>query len=634
MPLKIKILSPYNKTIENDIHNGDVLLDVLRRNGILLNARCGGQGTCGRCAVVINGKKNLSCRYSFSSPSQKDEILEISIPELSRLDEIYAASSESIKAGFEPTTHRYPFSPIAERIFISDNEIPSDSSALWERLVSIITSRTGVDNITIALDVLKYQLAERINFENTEGWILTLFRDSSSSIRVLSLKRGNEKELQSLRCYGLAVDLGTTTVAVALVNLKNGEVEDIAVGYNRQITHGEDVITRITFAESPEGLDVLSHLAAETINNLASDIFYRNRISPEEDVWAVVISGNTVMTHIFYKINPYMLKREPFAPVVQFVPTVSPERLGLRVNPYAGMMATPCVSAYIGGDITVGLVATDMLSKKEKSLLVDAGTNGEIVFTDGDFIICASCSAGPAFEGVGIKSGMHAVDGAIYDVKIENGILTYKTINDKPPKGLCGSGLISLLCELLDSGIMDRSGKLNPSSSMVRNYNDSSGSGLEFVVVKKGTSSEVSGILSEDITLTETDIQNLMRSKGAIYMGIETILKETGFTLSDIDRIYVAGGFGSSLDIKKAIKIGMLPDIAPDKYNFIGNGSLKGAIRVLLSSSARGEVEDAARRMTYIDLGTNVYFMNEYTSTLFFPHTDIKRFPSYSKTDK
>jgi len=646
----IKVLAPYNKTIE-DARPGETLLELLRRHGVLLNARCGGKGTCGRCAVILDGKRVLACRQTVSPDmARRSSSFEIYVPELSRLEEIYF-QKDTIEDRLKIPRASYPFLPLVEKIFISGDEVRTDFSGEWERIASAISLKTGIPDLTVSLDILRDEIASADSSPTDTataaagdgGWTAAVFRDNPedrNSARVLSLvvaRRGDEtlSSPSSSSCYGIAVDLGTTTVAVALVDMKRASVIDAAVGYNRQITHGEDVITRILFAESSEGLDILSHLASETINDLTSELLYRNKVD-SGDVWAVAIAGNTAMSHILYKINPSQIRRAPFAPVAQFLPTVSPERIGLRINPDAGVIASPSVSAYVGGDITAGMLATDMFFLKgKKSMLVDAGTNGEIVFTDGDFIVCASCSAGPAFEGVGIKSGMHAVSGAIDDVKFEDGRFTYTVIggNGAAPKGICGSGLISLLCALLDSGVMDASGKLDASHPRVRKYDDHSGQGLEFVLVARKDVKEPSAVNydGEDITISESDIENLMRSKGAVYMGIDTLLKEMGFTTEEVEKIYLAGGFGNSLDIKKAIRIGMLPDLPENVYEFVGNSSLEGAVRMLLSYEARRLVHEAARRMTYIDLGSNPYFMNEYTATLFFPHTDIKRFPSVKK---
>ncbi|PKN01172.1 MAG: hypothetical protein CVU77_06765 [Elusimicrobia bacterium HGW-Elusimicrobia-1] len=603
---KLKIL-PYNKTILAD--EGVTLLDALRAGGVYLNARCGGAGTCGRCMVKIGGRSVLSCRAKTTSAD-----LEIFVPELSRLEEIYSESRPLLGPRRE-----YPDSPSVEKIFVSTTDIAVNSSGEWEKLSAILCARTNVRNIAVPLDLLR-KISEPL--AASSGRTFSVFRDSPpEAARVLGVADGDT----SSRNYGIAVDVGTTTVAVALIDLKKSAVIDAKVTYNRQITHGEDVITRMIYASTPDGLDVLSHLAAAAINDLVSSLLYCARLAPD-DISAVAVAGNTAMAHILYKINPARVRLEPFAPVAQFFPTVSPSRLGLQINPDAALFAAPCVSAYVGGDISAGLLATDMLTAEKLCLLVDAGTNGEIVLGNSEFLVCAATSAGPAFEGVGIKSGMHAIDGAVNKVFSDGGRLAYTTINSAKPKGICGTGLIDLLCELLAVGAMNRSGKLDPSFAGVRKYDDETGSGLEFLLVKADESSA-----GEDIVITETDIENLIRSKGAVFMGIMALLKATGYAPSDIDKIYVSGGFGNSLDAAKAVAIGMFPDLPTEKYKFIGNSSLAGAARMLVSSAARRAVDEAARKMTYIDLGADPYFMNEYTAALFFPHTDEGLFPSAKK---
>lgn len=606
MSISIKV-QPYNKTIFAD--EGSPLLDALRAGGVYLNARCGGNGTCGRCLVKIGGKSVLACRAK--TPAHDTEIF---VPELSRLEEIYSESCPRLLPLKE-----YPASGAVEKIFVSSSEMSRDSSGEWEKISTVLSAKTGVADISAPLDLLR-EIAGTLS--GADGRTFSVFRDRHPvSARVLAAEKGDT----SSRNYGIAVDVGTTTVAAALIDIKSSSVLDAKVAYNRQITHGEDVITRMIYASDPDGLDALAHLAVSTINDLVASLLYSSKIRPE-DVSAVSVAGNTAMAHILYKINPSRVRLEPFAPVVQFFPTVSPERLGLNINADAALFAAPCVSAYVGGDITAGLLATGILSSEKPCLFVDAGTNGEIVLGNSEFLVCAACSAGPAFEGVGIKSGLHAVSGAINKVSSLGGRgsgLIFSTINSELPKGICGTGLIDILCELLSTGVMNRSGKFDAADIRVRKYDDETGAGLEFVLVPSTDTAT-----GEDIAITEADVQNLMRSKGAVFMGISALLKETGYSASDIAKIYVSGGFGNSLDAKKAVVIGMLPDVPVEKYEFIGNSSLEGAARMLVSSDARRIADEVARKMTYIDLGANSYFMSEYTSALFFPHTDENLFPT------
>jgi len=322
-------------------------------------------------------------------------------------------------------------------------------------------------------------------------------------------------------------------------------------------------------------------------------------------------------------ITPSHIRLEPYIPVVNGMPLINADETGIKINPHGLVACLPHVASFVGADITSGVLASGMYQSDEVSMLIDIGTNGEIVIGNKDWLVCCASSAGPAFEGGGIKAGIRAMEGAIQRVEIDpmDYTVRYNTISEVKPIGVCGSGLIDTLTEMLRARIIDQSGNINESipSKRIRETEN----GLEFVLVWK----EDSGTLL-DIVITQSDISNLIFSKGAIYTACVVLAGKIGFDINDIERIYIAGGFGNYLNIEKSIMIGLLPDIDRDRYKFIGNSSLTGARFCLLSDKAMKIAEEIASKMTYIELSADVSYMYEYTGALFLPHTDMGRFPS------
>jgi len=328
------------------------------------------------------------------------------------------------------------------------------------------------------------------------------------------------------------------------------------------------------------------------------------------------------MAHLLFKLEPCHIRRDPYIPTATFYPDITAKEIDININPEAPIYCMPGVSSYVGGDITAGVLACGMNEKESASILIDIGTNGEIAVGNKDWLVCCSASAGPAFEGGGIKHGMRAANGAIQRIKITPGYdVDYSTIGDFKPKGICGSGLIDCLAEMLKAGIINRSGKIqeNIKNPRLRKTNE----GMEFILVFR----HETGIES-DITISEVDIANLIRSKAAIYTGLSVLIRHMGLTFDDIDKLYVAGGFGNFLDMKKSIFIGLLPDLPVDRFEFVGNSSLSGARQSLLSAEDFFNAKTIAQKMTYVELSVEPSFMDEYVSALFLPHTHAELFPS------
>jgi len=422
---------------------------------------------------------------------------------------------------------------------------------------------------------------------------------------------------------GLAVDLGTTTVAAALVDTASGRTLSIKSAYNDQISMGLDVIGRINYASRSGGLEELRLAALSTINRLAHAASLEAGLDANA-ITAAVISGNTVMTHLILGLDPEYIRLAPYTPTLLDVPVYRAGEIGLEIAPAAPVLFSPCVGSYVGGDITAGILTSGLASDGEEiSLFIDVGTNGELVIGNRDFFVTCACSAGPAFEGGGIDRGMRAAPGAISSVKIDaaTGGPSITVIGGGEPRGICGSGMIDLLAELFLSGRLDPAGRLDLSRGMERMGRAGRRAFYELAEGPDGRS----------IRVSEIDIENIMRAKAAIYSATALMLDNIGISYNDISRFYIAGGFGKTLNIENAVAIGLLPDVPRERFNYIGNASLQGSYRLLISERQRSLVRSLARRMTYIDPGSDPRYMDHYTAALFLPHTDASLFPSVGR---
>ena len=402
--------------------------------------------------------------------------------------------------------------------------------------------------------------------------------------------------------YGLAVDIGTTTVAAEIVDLSNGNVIFQTADMNRQRSRGEDVLARIEYA-GEGGTDELRKSVVETINDLIGRCDVEGFSS--EKITSAYIAGNTAMTHLFLGIDPTPIRYPPFEPVVKEA-TITGAESRLTVNKDAKVICMPSVASYVGGDITSDIVDSGMDRSEGLALLIDVGTNGEVAIGNADMLLTCSSSAGPAFEGSQMTSGMLAREGAIDSVRIVDGKVHYTVIGGGEPKGICGSGIIDLVAQLFLAGMLDRRG----------NFTDSSGA-------KDGVFTVVG-----DVVITQSEISNVIMTKAAIYSAAGTMVRTLGVTFEDLDKIYIAGGFGNFIDMESAISIGLFPDVDRSKYEYLGNASLAGAKYALVSKDFRDRIDVVFPKMTYVDLGSDPVFYDEYMSAQFLPHTDDSKFPS------
>ncbi|UCF56266.1 MAG: DUF4445 domain-containing protein, partial [Deltaproteobacteria bacterium] len=401
-------------------------------------------------------------------------------------------------------------------------------------------------------------------------------RDHDWKVTATVVKDKNRYRIQKIeplntmyRNYGMAVDVGTTTVVAQLINLKTGRVIDVDGTHNMQAQYGEDVISRMIFACDKDGMHPLHQAVIKNINSLIETLTERNKISFEE-INAVVAAGNTTMSHFLLNLTPCTIRLEPYVPTADVYPQILARDIGIQISPQGILETLPSVASYVGGDIVAGVMSCGIPERSEVRGLIDIGTNGEIAIGNNEWLVCCSASAGPAFEGGGTRCGMRATKGAIEKVEILDGKVKYETIGNATPRGVCGSGLIDCIYELVKNGIIGADGKFN------RELGDSrltSEDEIPQYVIARPEETET----RNPIVITESDIDNLIKSKGAVFAAIKSLVNYIGFPIDQLDTFYVAGGFGNYLNISKAIAIGLLPDIPQEKIKFIGNSSLTGA---------------------------------------------------------
>ena len=633
---KHKILfQPHGKSILVD--DGETVIRAALAAGVHVNASCGGEGVCGKCRVLIEegeieegiteklSPEDIEKGYRLACRSKVKSDLVVRIPVESDVDTMALQlmstprKTARIKAvNLEDLKEKGLFIPPVEKKYL---ELPpptvQDNIADVTRIVRSLRNEHHERRLEFDLSVIRKipDVLREAKFKVTVNIARPVRKEGKS--RIINIEPGDT----SSRNYAVAIDIGTTTVWGQMIDLITGDVLSQHGDFNSQISYGEDVISRIVFAEKPGGLEKLNEKVLGTINSVIDKIIRESQVDPDE-VSTVTIAGNTTMTQLFLMVNPRYIRRAPYVPAATFYPPVKAPDLGLRLPEHVTALVYPQVSSYVGGDIVAGVMGSGMAHDERLTLYMDIGTNAEIVIGNKDWLVCAACSAGPAFEGGGIKLGMRAAKGAIEDFSIDPNTLEPMniTIGNVRPKGICGSGLITMVATLFEMGIIDNRGKFNRNlnTPRIRESEDI----CEYVLAYK----EVSGI-DRDVVLTEIDIDNLMRAKGAIYSGCMTLLKEVGLSIQNLDRIIMAGAFGSYIDLEKCMTIGLLPEIDPEKVTFIGNGSLLGARMSCLTNRIRVDVGDTLSRMTNFELSETGSYMENYMAALFLPHTDLNLFP-------
>ena len=598
---------PGNVTV--DVKDGDTVLDAAVAAGVHIDGSCGGAGTCGKCRVLAEGLYR-----SIGAAAAGDHVLACQIVPEGDLSVLVPGAAEaragSIHSSYADADIEVS-GPLAESLE-AVMEAPSldDNLADLERLRCAL----GRPEANITLEALR-SLPQVIR---SSGWraFATITRRGARE-EIIRVRPADD----NVRDLGAAIDIGTTTVALELIDLRSGKVVGHASDYNHQMVAGEDVLARIAYAEE-KGPERLQGLIVGTINRLVEQLCSIDDDRKSEggrlcanDIVALSIGANPTMVHLLLGLDPRHIRYEPYIPVVHDPPAARAADLGVRVHPDATVYCVPGRAAYVGGDVTADVLLSGMHRRDELALLIDVGTNGEVVLGNREWMVACSTSAGPAFEGGEVSCGMRAMSGAIDSVRITNGDLELSTIDSQEPVGICGSGLIDLTAQMFQGGWIDRKGRiLADGSERFR-----STEGTVSVVVHSGRS---------DILINEDDIANIMRTKAAVYAGCSVLLDSVDLKFTNLDKVYIAGGFGSHIDVGNAQLIGLLPDLPPERFEFIGNGSLGGARMCLLSEERRKSARSIFDSMTYLDLSSSSAFFDQYSSALFLPHTDLDQFPS------
>ena len=627
---------------------GTLLSSAVRQAGTEMNLPCGGQGRCGRCKVRVEagqvqhkGEGRLSAEeraegYVLACQTAVLSDMRVFVPPQEAIERHLPSDKTAAERPTLPAECDWRSTPWV-RQFALTIEPPSlaDNTTDLERLKRELARQHGLSELTANLPVLR-RLAATLRQSAAEGqpWQVTAVLEMGSwerpghdaLPRLVDLRAGD----CTGRTCGVAIDIGTTSNVVYLADLSSGQFIDSAATYNGQISCGEDVISRILYARKEGGLEHLQRLVVETINGLLRQLAERNSLDLN-DIYVATVAGNPTMIHLFLGLEPAFIRLEPYIPTANFPPPVLARELGLAINPEATVDCLPGVGAYVGADITAGVLSSGMFKTDKLTLFIDVGTNGEMVLGNSDWLISCACSAGPAFEGAGVQCGMRATVGAIDEVWVNATTHepTYHVIGEVKPRGICGSGMISLLAELFLTGVVDKSGHLNRALAPRVRLGEH---GPEYVVAwakeTEGQPDRTASTGQRDIVLTEVDISNLIRAKGAVYAGFSVLTSSVGIDLADVEEVLIGGGFGKHIDIEKAIQIGLLPDMPWERFRYLGNTSVLGAFTALLCREMRQELVNAARKMTYLELSADNRFMEQFTSALFLPHTDTTVFPS------
>jgi len=614
-----------------EVPAGTLLSDAAAQAGVDILMPCGGQGRCGRCAVIVEtgevrrrstqrlSDDDVAAGYALACQTVVEGDAVVTVPPQEKIERRLKEGKRAVKVELP---FGYELHDQALRKLVVALEPPSlqEQTDDWSRLKRELSHRYGLDDVRVSLPVLAKlgRVLREGEWRATVVVELDTWDYPDGPARIIDILPG--ERMESL--WGVAIDIGTTSNVVWLVDLVSGQVMAQAVDYNGQISRGEDVISRIIYASKGNGLRELQELVTATLNRLLGMVAEERGISTKE-IYKAVVAGNSTMIHLFAGIPPESIRLMPFITAVNELPPFTAKDVELDINPGATVDCLPGIGSYVGGDITSGVVSSQMCEAESLTLFVDIGTNGEMVLGDCTWLIACACSAGPAFEGAGVVNGMRATAGAIEEVWInrDDYEVRYRVIGDEKPRGICGSGLISLLAEMFMSGVVDKSGNisLDLPGARVRTGEH----GAEYVVAWAEETAA-----GRDIAITAVDIDNLMRAKAAIYAGFAVLARSVGLTLADVEQVYIGGAFGQYINVEKAIQIGMLPDMPYDRFVFMGNTSVRGAYFALVSREMRNRVTEVGRMMTYLELSADNTFFDEFNAAMFLPHTDISQFPS------
>ena len=617
---------------------GDNLLELARRANVAIDAPCSGNGSCGKCRVkLVEGEleshksrhisdEEYEAGWRLSCCSKVQSDCTVFVPDIasayqSRMKTADLSSPKEIaifedcqaqlKASGIHFTNNFRSVVVTMEAPTLENTMPDN-----ERLTWAVEEALGVEKVEIPFCVM-VKLASTLRQHNFAVCVKGELR--GDTFRCMELCGPEDTAI-----VGCAIDIGTTTVTMVLTDLTSGKLLAKGSSGNGQIRYGADVINRIIEQGRPGGKKKLQDaILKETLNPIIANLCKTAGISARS-ILRLSVGANTTMNHLFVGVDAESVRMEPYIPSFFRWEGLLAGDLKLPANPLAPVLIAPNIGSYVGGDITAGTLASGIWDKDEMSLFIDLGTNGEIVFGNRDFLMSCACSAGPAFEGGDISCGMRATDGAVEAVIIDKVTMdpTLSIIGDEGQKcvGICGSGIIDLISELFRCGIVNAKGLFVRDGARVRR--DAHGMGRYVVAFPEESET------GREVALNEVDIDNFIRAKGAIFSAIDTLLKSVDMTVDMIDRVYVAGGIGSGINMRNAVNIGMFPDVEIEKFHYIGNSSLTGSYAMVLSDEATAKTGEVAANMTYLELSTYPGYMDSFVAACFLPHTDRSLFPN------
>ena len=620
---------------------GDNLLELAKRANVAIDAPCSGNGSCGKCRVkLLEGEldtipsrhiseEEFSQGWRLSCNSKVVSDATVLVPDIasayqSRMKTADLSSPEELaifenaKADMEAGGLVFRNSFMALQL---EMEAPSEADTMpdIERLqwaVQAAAADFECSRVVVPFPAM-VKLASTLRENDFRVCVKGEMKDNVFTCMDIC-------PFEDTAIVGAAIDIGTTTVTMVLTDLTSGKLLAKGSSGNGQIRYGADVINRIIQSSKPGGRKALQDaIIKETLNPILGNLCKTANISARSIV-RMVIGANTTMNHLLVGVDADPVRMDPYIPSFFAWHDLKAGDLKLVANPLAPVIVAPNIGSYVGGDITAGTLATMMWDKDEMSLFIDLGTNGEIVFGNRDFLMSCACSAGPAFEGGDISCGMRATDGAIEAITIDKETLepTLTVVGDagQKPVGLCGSGIIDIISELFRVKAIDAKGLfVRENQRIARDHH-----GMGRYIIATAEESDT----GREVAINEVDIDNFIRAKGAIYSGIDTLLQSVDMTPDCIDRICVAGGIGSGINMKNAVNIGMLPDVELEKYHYIGNSSLTGAYAMVMSDAASDKCHEVGANMTYLELSTYPGYMDSFVAACFLPHTDASLFPS------
>jgi len=620
--------APIDKTVT--VGAGTTLLEAAAEAGISIDSVCGGDGICGRCKMIVREgtvggdvsglltREEIRQGMVLACQTTVESDLVVDIPEETRAREKFVADRDAQRfRAVQPGVRGREFerSPLVAKFPLKlDRPSLESNLADCQRVQALVEKCTGASLMQTGLKVIR-QIPDILRKNDFE--ITAVVGRRHGVAEIMDLEGGDTSDRNVIA----VVDLGTSTVVVHLVDAVRADTIDAQACFNSQATYGREVTTRMMAAEK-RGPEPLQHLVAEDINGLITALAAKNHIGLK-DITAVVCAGNTAMTHFLLGLPTWNIRRSPFVPVTVEPPPLRAAEVGIKINPRGLLFVVPGISGWVGGDITAGILATGLYEADGIGMLVDVGTNGEVVVGNREWLMACSASAGPALEGAGVKCGMMARTGAIEKVHTEDGDIRYDVIGGGPPDGICGSGIIDLLAVLLERGVIDRRGKLlQGSHPAVR----SGRRGDKFVLARRTET-----LTGREISVSQDDIDSVVTAKAAIFAAAKIMLERLDLAFSDVNRLYVAGGFGSYINVHNAVAIGLFPDLPASNVTYVGNTSIRGAELAALSHEARQTLHDIRDRTTYYDLlGTDDY-VDQFQQAMFLPHTNIELFPSLMK---